>query len=165
MTIAADTEALLTGVRSWVEIESYTSFTEGVNAMADKVAADYATTGAEIERVPGRDGFGDHLIVRAPWGQGSNAPGILVLSHMDTVHPPGTLEWFPFRVEGDLAFGPGIYDMKGGAYIAMAAVADLAAKGGAPLPVTHLFVADEEVGSPTSRDMIIELGRGYRARA
>lgn len=162
MTIAADTEALLAGIRSWVEIESYTTYTEGVNRMADKVAEDYAKCGAEVERVPGRDGYGDHLIVRAPWGRGTNAPGIFILSHIDTVHPPGTLERFPFRVEGDIAYGPGIYDMKGGAYCAMAAVADIAAKGGAPLPVTHMFVADEEVGSPTSRDIITELGKAAK---
>ncbi|MEM9549827.1 MAG: M20 family metallopeptidase [Pseudomonadota bacterium] len=162
MTIAADTDALLAGIRSWVEIESYTTFTEGVNRMADKVAEDYAACGAEIERIAGRDGYGDHLIVRAPWSAPSNAPGILILSHIDTVHPPGTLEWFPFRVDGDVAYGPGIYDMKGGAYCAMAAVADLAANGGAPLPVTHMFVADEEVGSPTSRDIIIALGKAAK---
>ncbi|MEM9429442.1 MAG: M20 family metallopeptidase [Pseudomonadota bacterium] len=156
------TETLLDGIRRWVEIESYTTDTAGVNRMTDAVAAEYATCGAEIERVPGRDGYGDHLIVRAPWGRGSNAPGILILSHLDTVHPPGTLDWFPFRVEGDVAYGPGIYDMKGGAYIAMSAVADLAANGGAPLPVTHMFVADEEVGSPTSQETIIELARAAK---
>lgn len=162
MTIAATTEDLLAGIRSWVEIESYTTDTEGVNRMADRVAAEYAPTGAEIERIPGRDGFGDHLLVHAPWGRGGNAPGILILSHIDTVHPRGTLESFPFRTEDDLAFGPGIYDMKGGAYCAMAAIADIATNGGAPLPVTHFFVADEEVGSPTSRDLITDLGRAAK---
>jgi len=153
---------LLAGIRAWVEIESHTADLPGVMAMADKVAADYAAAGAEVGRVPGRDGYGDHLIVRAPWGRAGNAPGILILSHMDTVHPRGTLETFPFRVDGDLAYGPGIYDMKGGAYIAFAAVAALARDGGGPLPVTHLFVADEEVGSPTSRDLILELGRAAK---
>ncbi|MGR3344866.1 MAG: M20 family metallopeptidase [Paracoccaceae bacterium] len=162
MSIAATSHDLLAGIRSWVEIESHTADTVGVNAMADKVAADYSAIGAEVTRVPGTDGHGDHLIVRAPWGEGGNAPGILLLSHIDTVHPRGTLAEFPFRTEGDSAFGPGIYDMKGGAYIAMAAVADIAAAGGAPLPVTHLFVGDEEIGSPTSRDLITELGRGAK---
>lgn len=161
MTIATDADALLTGIRSWVEIESHTPDVDGVNAMADKIIADYSAIGAEITRVAGQ-GYGDHVIVRAPWGREVNSPGILILSHMDTVHPPGTLETMPFRVEGDIAFGPGIYDMKGGAYIAMAAVADLTAKGGAPLPVTHLFLADEEIGSPTSRDLILEMGKAAK---
>jgi glutamate carboxypeptidase len=157
-----DTKELLDGIRQWVEIESHTADREGVVRMADKVAEDYAACGAEITRIPGRDGFGDHLIVRAPWGQGGNAPGILILSHIDTVHPKGTLETFPFRVEGDLAFGPGIYDMKGGAFVAMDAVCNIAAAGSGKLPVTHMFVADEEVGSLTSREIITELGKSAK---
>ncbi len=156
-----ETADLLAGIRTWVEIESYTTDIAGVNGVADRVTADYAKSGAEVTRVPGT-GFGDHLVVRAPWGGQTNTPGILIISHMDTVHPKGTLETFPFRTEGDLAFGPGIYDMKGGAYIAMRAVCDLANSGGAPLPVTHLFVADEEIGSPTSKELIIELGRAAK---
>lgn len=160
-SLAPETADLLAGVRSWVEIESHTSDIAGVNAMADKISADYAKYGAEVTRVPGT-GYGDHLVVRAPWGGASNAPGILIISHMDTVHPKGTLETFPFRTEGDLAFGPGIYDMKGGAYCAMRAVSDLATDSGAPLSVTHLFVADEEIGSPTSKDLIVDLGKAAK---
>lgn len=159
--ISPETADLLAGVRSWVEIESNTFDIAGVNALADKISADYAVCGAEVTRVPGT-GYGDHLLVRAPWGGATNAPGILIISHMDTVHPKGTLETFPFRTEGDLAFGPGIYDMKGGAYCAMRAVSDLANGGGTPLPVTHLFVADEEIGSPTSKDMIVDLGKAAK---
>jgi glutamate carboxypeptidase len=70
-----------------------------------------------IERIPGRDGYGDILKIRTPWG--GDRPGILVLSHLDTVHPHGTLDnQNPYRREGDKVFGPGIYDMKSGAYIA-----------------------------------------------
>lgn len=160
--MSTDTEALLAGIRGWVEIESHTRDQDGMARMADRVAADYAARGAAVERVPGRDGYGDHLVVRAPWGAEANAPGVLVISHLDTVHPRGTLARFPFRIEGDLAYGPGIYDMKGGAHIAMDAVGALAAGGGAPLPLTHLFVSDEEEGSPTSRDLIEGLARAAR---
>jgi glutamate carboxypeptidase len=159
--LSSETADLLAGVRSWVEIESHTPDIAGVNALADKISADYAICGAEVTRVPGT-GYGDHLVVRAPWGGATNAPGILIISHMDTVHPKGTLETFPFRTEGDLAFGPGIYDMKGGAYCAMRAVSDLANGGGARLPVSHLFVADEEIGSPTSKDLIVDLGKAAK---
>ena len=159
--LSSETADLLAGVRSWVEIESHTPDIAGVNALADKISADYAICGAEVTRVPGT-GYGDHLVVRAPWGGANNAPGILIISHMDTVHPKGTLETFPFRTEGDLAFGPGIYDMKGGAYCAMRAVSDLANGGGARLPVSHLFVSDEEIGSPTSKDLIVDLGKAAK---
>jgi glutamate carboxypeptidase len=111
--------------------------------------------------VPGRDGFGDHLIVRGPWND--DRPGILVMSHLDTVHPKGTLDVLPFRIEGDSAFGPGIYDMKGGVYLAFHAARELVRAGRTtPLPVTHLITADEEIGSPTSRDLI--RAEGERAR-
>jgi glutamate carboxypeptidase len=160
-SISPETTELLAGIRSWVEIESHTPDIAGVNALADQITADYVPSGAEVTRIPGT-GYGDHLVVRAPWGGQTNTPGILIMSHMDTVHPKGTLETFPFRIEGNLAFGPGIYDMKGGAYCAMRAVCDLVASGGAPLPVTHLFVADEEIGSPTSKDLITDLGKAAK---
>jgi glutamate carboxypeptidase len=149
-----DTRAMLDHIRAWVEIESPTTDAAAVNRMVDRVEADYAGTGAHVERIPGRDGYADHLIARSPWGT-ANA-GILVLSHLDTVHPIGFIERLPFKVEGDVAFGPGIYDMKGGAYIAFHAFREMArngARGG--LPVTHLYVSDEEVGSPTSVDVIV----------
>ena len=150
-----DTNSLLDEIRSWVEIESPTTDPAAVNRMVDKVQADAKAAGAGIERIPGRDGYGDHLLISSPWGE-ADEPGILVLSHLDTVHAVGTLAGpLPFRVEGDRAFGPGICDMKGGALIAFAALRALIDTGAAGLlPIRHLFVSDEEVGSPTSRAII-----------
>jgi glutamate carboxypeptidase len=83
-----------------------------------------------------------------------------VLSHLDTVHPLGFIERLPFRIEGDIAFGPGIYDMKGGAYLAYHAFAQLCSSPQrSPLGVTQLYVSDEEIGSPTSRALIEAEGR------
>ena len=168
-TPAADAPAadMLAGIRRWVEIESQTGDIEGLAALADRVTADYAACGARVDRIAGRDGQGDHLVVHAPWAGASNEAGVLILSHLDTVHPRGTLARFPFSVDGDVAQGPGIYDMKGGAYIAMQAVTDLAAREGDDLPrpnlpVTHLFVSDEEIGSPTSQALIEELARAAK---
>jgi glutamate carboxypeptidase len=153
------TDTLLNGIRAWVEYETPTDAPEHVSALVAKVAAEVEAFGARAERIPGRDGFGDHLIVRSPWGT-PGEKGILVLSHLDTVHPLGSLARMPFRVEGGSAFGPGIYDMKGGAYIAMAALRELIAeRQNVALPVTHLFTSDEEVGSPTSADLIRDLAR------
>jgi glutamate carboxypeptidase len=150
---AFPTAAMLDEIRTWVEIESPTTEPTAVNRMMDKVAAAYAGTGARLERIPGRDGYGDHLVARSPWGSANQ--GILVLSHMDTVHPIGMIERLPFRVEGDIAYGPGIYDMKAGAFLAFHAFREMARLGtGGTLPVTHLYVSDEEVGSPTSRETI-----------
>jgi glutamate carboxypeptidase len=148
-----DTKTILDGIRQWVEIETPTEAPQQVNRLATLVADGYHDLPATIERIPGRDGCGDHLLARSSWGQ--DAPGILVLSHLDTVHPLGFIERLPFKIEGDSAFGPGIYDMKGGAYLAYHAFRQLCAGGQrAPLGVTHLYVSDEEIGSPTSRALI-----------
>jgi glutamate carboxypeptidase len=150
--------AILDGIRRWVEIESPTERPDQVNKLADLVASGYRDLPASIERVAGRDGCGDHLVARSSWGQ--EAPGILVLSHLDTVHPMGFIERLPFKVEGDSAFGPGIYDMKGGAYLAYHGFRQICAEDARPpLGITQLYVSDEEIGSPTSRALIEAEGR------
>jgi glutamate carboxypeptidase len=153
-----DAQAILDGIRQWVEIETPTEAPEQVNRLATLVAAGYRGLPATIERLAGKDGCGDHLVARSAWGQ--DAPGILVLSHLDTVHPLGFIERLPFRIEGDSAFGPGIYDMKGGAYLAYHAFRRLCANPTrSPLGVTQFYVSDEEIGSPTSRALIEAEGR------
>jgi len=155
---AFDPKAILDGIRRWVEIETPTEAPEQVNKLATVVADGYRELPVAIERVAGHSGCGDHLVVRSSWGQ--HEPGILVLSHLDTVHPMGFIERLPFKVEGDVAFGPGIYDMKGGAYLAYHAFKQLCASGERPpLGVTQLYVSDEEIGSPTSRALIEAEGR------
>src|ERR1700720_28517 len=148
-----DSETILDGIRRWVEIETPTEAPEQVNKLATMVAEGYRDLPATIERVAGRSGCGDHILARSSWGQ--ERPGLLVLSHLDTVHPLGFIERLPFRIEGDSAFGPGIYDMKGGAYLASHAFRQLCADHErSPLGVTQLYVSDEEIGSPTSRALI-----------
>jgi glutamate carboxypeptidase len=154
---AFDAAAILDGIRRWVEIETPTEAPEQVNRLAATVAEGYRDLPASIERVAGRDGCGDHILARSSWGQ--DAPGILILSHLDTVHPMGFIERLPFRIEGDSVFGPGIYDMKGGAYLAYHAFRQLCACGRSPLGITQLYVSDEEIGSPTSRALIEAEGR------
>ncbi len=164
-TLPFDTERLLAGIRSWVETESPTYDAAAVNRMMDLAAHDLAVLGARIERIPGRMGFGDCVRARFPQaslGGGADAPGILLLSHLDTVHPVGTGAPggpLAFRREGagaaERAYGPGICDMKGGAYLALAAVgAILAAGASTKLPISVLLTSDEEVGSPSTRALI-----------
>jgi glutamate carboxypeptidase len=156
-----DSSTILAGIRRWVEIETPTDVPAQVNKLADIVADGYRGLPATVERIAGRDGCGDHLVARSSWGR--DAPGILVLSHLDTVHPLGFIERLPFSVQGNAAFGPGIYDMKGGAYLAYHAFRQLCANGApSPLGVTQLFVSDEEIGSPTSRALIE--AEGQRAK-
>jgi glutamate carboxypeptidase len=155
---AFDSTAILDGIRRWVEIETPTEAPDQVNKLATMVADGYRDLPVTIERIAGHSGCGDHLVARSSWGQ--DAPGILVLSHLDTVHPMGFIERLPFKIEGDSAFGPGIYDMKGGAYLAYHAFRQICATPEhSTLGVTQLYVSDEEIGSPTSRTLIEAEGR------
>jgi glutamate carboxypeptidase len=152
---------ILDGIRRWVEIESHTADVEGVNRLMTRVAEDYAQAGARVERIAGRDGRADHLMISSPWG--GDGPGILVLAHLDTVHPRGTIKDLPFRIDGDRVFGPGIFDMKGGAYLAFEAYRSLAMAGRTtPLPIRLIYASDEEVGSPTSRELIERAADGAK---
>ncbi len=145
---------MLAGLREWVEMETPTDNPEAVNRLVAKVEADFAGLGAATQRIPGKNGFGDCLKVRMPWG--GDGPGILVLGHLDTVHPIGTLERLPFRVDGDIAYGPGIYDMKGGGFIGFHVLRNFVRrKLSSPLPITYLFNSDEEMSSRVSRDYIV----------
>lgn len=153
------TEALLDAVRAWVEIESPTNDAAGVNRVADHAEGLLRGIGATIERTPGRDGYGDILVGRVPGSE--SGPGLLLLGHMDTVHQRGT---FAYRREGDRAYGPGIYDMKGGNAMAVAALQHLHATGRHPrLPVSVMMIPDEEVGSPSSRAAIEAEALRHRA--
>ncbi|MBR0850439.1 M20 family metallopeptidase [Bradyrhizobium diazoefficiens] len=153
-----DNQTILEGIRRWVEIETPTEVPEQVNKLISVVAEQHRDLPVTLERIAGVDGCGDHLVARSDWGQ--DRPGILVLSHLDTVHPMGFIARLPFKVEGDSAFGPGIYDMKGGAYIAHHAFRELCAGADrSPLGITHIFTSDEEIGSPTSRALIEKEGR------
>ena len=149
-----DTDAMLSGLRPWVECESPTWDAGRVGRMMDGASRDLALMGARIERISGRMGFGD--CVRASFATGdASKPGILIMGHLDTVHPVGTLERLPWRRDGHVCYGPGIFDMKGGNYSALEAIRQLQRIGAKiALPITFLLTSDEEVGSPSTRDLI-----------
>jgi glutamate carboxypeptidase len=153
-----DTQAMVEGLSRWVRIESPTHEAAAVNAMLDQVALDVEGLPIAVERLPGKNGLGDVLVMRA--GPRTDARGILVLSHVDTVHPLGTIDGeLSLRVEGDRLYGPGVYDMKGGAYLALDAFKAVATSGAARVPLTFMFTPDEEIGSLTTRGLIEDEGR------
>ena len=152
--LSFDTDAMLQGLRVWVEQESPTWDTSAVNAMLDLAAREMAIMGATIERIAGRQGFGGCVRARFPHPK-FGEPGVLIAGHLDTVHPVGTLKKLPWRRDGNKCFGPGIFDMKGGNYLSLEAIRQLArASIATPLPITILFTPDEEVGTPSTRDII-----------
>jgi glutamate carboxypeptidase len=126
-------------------------------ALADEVAdlfqAEFERLGFQFE-LDRQTEFGDNRLGK--WGWDSAAPGaprILMIGHYDTVFAAGG--GWGYRVEGRHAFGPGVFDMKGGIVIGLAAVEALqAVMPGWRLPLTMILNGDEEPGSPRSRDVI-----------
>ena len=120
-TVPLDAEAMLTGLKRWVELESPTYDKPSVDRMTAMAAEDMETMGFHVEIVPGPEGLGDCAKASFPHPK-AGEPGILIMGHLDTVHPLGTLEKLPFRREGNICWGPGICDMKGGNYAAISAI-------------------------------------------
>lgn len=115
--------------------------------------------GYAVRRVPGF-GLGDHLYAR-PSARRHGTPFQLIVGHMDTVWPLGTLARMPVRRDGDSLFGPGTHDMKAGLVQLVFALRALQACGLSP-SVTPVVVvsSDEEIGSPSSERVIRALARG-----
>ena len=146
-------QKLATGICTWIECESPSSDPASIERMAELVAKQARAAGLSVELTHAGPKNLPILVAsnRAP---GDERPGILLLAHLDTVHPIGTLKINPCRIEDDKLFGPGSFDMKGGTYLALTALGELSAAGATPLPVDFLMVPDEEVGSHASRPAI-----------
>ena len=122
-----------------------------VSEVARWVAERLEKSGITASRVPCAD-RGDALRVRL----GPERGGALLLGHIDTVWPAGTLAEIPFRIEEGVARGPGVFDMKGGVTVAIA-VLEAIARGDLKVAegVTLFLTPDEEVGSRASRDLLV----------
>jgi glutamate carboxypeptidase len=114
--------------------------------------------GATVEIVPNAHG-GDHLLAKFP--ASSERRPALVLGHFDTVWPRGTLDRIPFRIdpEGN-AHGPGVFDMKASLAVFLAVMQEMSKHQQIWCrPIWALLTSDEEIGSPTSRELIQQLAR------
>lgn len=161
--LGIDADEILGGLRRWVECESPTIAPQAVQRMLDLAASDLVLAGARVERLttdfPGEAGA---VLGRFPHPE-PDQPGILIMGHVDTVHPLGTLDVLPFRRDGNLCYGPGIKDMKAGDYFSLYAMRKLREHGvETPLPVSILYTGDEEIGSPFTRAMIEDLASQYK---
>lgn len=155
MPVTPDVDQVVSDIIRWASIESPTYDAAAVNLMMDEGARDLGILGFDIERIPGKQGFGDIVIGRLAGAE--PGPGLLILAHVDTVHAVGTLAGpLPIRREGDRLYGPGVTDMKGGTVLALHMLGKLIRQNGGRLrrTVTVVLITDEEVGSPSSRPVI-----------
>lgn len=147
-------------LRELVEIESPSDDREAVNRAADRVIEWARELGAETLRHPGGS-YGDVLELR--FGADLSGKPVLILGHLDTVYPMGTLATMPWREvdaeDGVRLMGPGVVDMKAGVVMALEAIAALRALNALNRPVTLLLNPDEEVGSEVSRPHTERLAR------
>jgi glutamate carboxypeptidase len=149
------TNEILATLSRLVELESFSTDKAGTDGLSAYIRDRLESMGVVVQPVP-QTAVGDHLI--ADFGQGESQT--LILCHMDTVWPPGTIMERPFRVENGLAYGPGILDMKAGIAITLHALEAIQALGLKPRQrVRVLLNSDEEVGSTTSREIIEEEAR------
>ncbi|MCK5651413.1 MAG: M20 family metallopeptidase [Gemmatimonadetes bacterium] len=138
-----------------VERESPSGDVERIQEVASFFASQFEARGAEVALIEA-PGAGVHLLARIP-GEESGGKPLLVLGHMDTVHPVGTFGETPFTIDGDKVRGPGVYDMKGGIVAILMGMDLLARRGEKPAgDILVLATCDEEVGSATSRSLIEE---------
>ena len=153
-------ERTVARLRELVETESPSDDPAGVNHAGGLVEAWAAELGGRTRRHAG-EMFGDVLELK--FGPESGA-GVLVLGHLDTVWPLGTLHAMPWREADGKLWGPGVLDMKAGVSMALAAVdAVRAVQGALTRPVTLLLNPDEEVGSAVSRVHTERLAREVEA--
>ncbi|NDD62473.1 MAG: M20 family peptidase [Acidobacteria bacterium] len=159
--------SVLALIEELVSQESKSREEEPLNRLAARVGAMLAEIGGEggaVEYIPA-NGYGTHLRAVFPFGHDRFESGILVVGHLDTVWPLGTLARKPFVVEpGGRATGPGIFDMKAGIAILIESLRSICTEvaggsSGTCRPVRVLLTCDEEIGSPTSRWLVEEEAR------
>jgi glutamate carboxypeptidase len=147
--------AVIASLKDMVLIESGSSHGPGLAKMVDYVEARLKALGARTERIAPARGPG--TMVKGSFA-GTGTKRLMLIAHMDTVYPVGTLANEPYREDGNKLYGPGIADDKGGIAVILHALAILKDAGWRDYAqLTVLFNHDEEIGSTTSGETIAQL--------
>lgn len=151
-------DAIAETIRQLVEIESPSDNKQAVDRLGELLAGRFEGLGGH-SKFHRTQGFGDHLQVDFTGGRGGKP--VLLLGHIDTVYPMGTLAGMPCHATDGRMHGPGVLDMKSGIALMLHAIDGLRTwhNDSLPRPVTVLLVSDEEVGSDSSRPITESLAR------
>ena len=154
--------AILDTVEQLVTLESPSDVKAAVDRVSTALASRFGELGGKVT-LHKAEKFGNHLQV-AFSGRSRRSP-LLLLGHMDTVYPVGTIAKMPFRVSKGRVWGPGVFDMKSGIALTLHVIEALLrwSDGTLPRPVTVFLVSDEEVGSTSSREITEELAKQSEA--
>ncbi|RZJ49652.1 MAG: M20 family peptidase, partial [Acidovorax sp.] len=158
--LAGQSQAMQDLLQKVVNIDSGSRDEPGVTAVAIALRERLEAAGVAVrfEPVPG---YGVMLHAHVPGA--ADGPPIVLMGHMDTVFPVGTVARRPFRVEDGRAYGPGVADMKSGLVMNVFVAEAFARCGGLKGPLQLFFSCDEEIGSPVTRERIMAQARGVKA--
>ena len=160
--LATQRGAMTDLLRHMVDTDSGSYDKPGIDAVGALVRAFLDGHGIPVEVLP-QPRHGDCLRATVPGPAGTNSGNVILMGHRDTVFPEGEAARRPFTIEGNLAFGPGVADMKAGLVMNCFVLAAFAQFGGSPAPLVGLFTGDEEIGSPEGRAVIETEARTARA--
>lgn len=166
LTLAARTHAaaMLERLEAYVRHETPTGDKARLDALGDRLVDQHSQLGGVAQRIPGAGG--EHVIVAHPGSDKfSDEAPILLVGHHDTVWPVGTIDDdVPWRLtdgpRGQIAHGPGAYDMKSGLVVIETALALLNELMLPHRPIRVVVSADEEIGSPTATDVVTAAASG-----
>ncbi|WP_442595112.1 M20 family metallopeptidase [Parapusillimonas sp. JC17] len=142
-----------------VNIESGSYHKQGVDQVGELFRAFFDEAGIQTALYR-QESHGNCLRADIPGSGGEQTPHVLLLGHMDTVFPEGTLAQWPYRVQDGIAYGPGVADMKAGLVMNAFVARAFFECGGNVAPIRVFFTGDEEIASPSSRSLTIEMARG-----
>lgn len=146
-------EDIVADIRRLVDIESPTGDDAAIASAVDIAESMFAETGiaGKFERIRAK-GYGEHIVIRT---FAAETKPILLLGHLDTVHPVGTKEKLPTEIRDGKFYGCGIFDMKANVVLMFEALRFFQQHGIIPArPINILLSCDEEVGSPTGRELV-----------
>ncbi len=149
---------VLADLAQLVNIDSPADHAAGLNQIQGILTAKLKTMGAEIRTVPSPRG--SYNIVATFTGTGTGR--LFLMAHVDTVFKVGSAAERPFRIQGDRAYGPGVSDDKGPVLTGLYAIKLLQDRGFKDYAkITYLINVDEEIGSPSSKELIKELAQQH----